>query len=118
MQLHPGPEGAERRRPFLERALVLLDRQPGVPSAEDWHTKALLHRALGQAPAAVAALEMALRQSPQQVGWRYELAGLLHQEGYWKEARQELQIVLGQQPTNAGARRLLDEVERRIAEKL
>jgi O-antigen ligase len=116
-QLYPTPEAAEQRKPFLEKALALLDRQGGLLTAEQYYQRGLILRELGQPTAALAAYRAALFQKPRQVGWRMELARLLIQEKQLREAQRELRTVLAQEPGNGDARKLLELVERRMAER-
>jgi tetratricopeptide (TPR) repeat protein len=106
--LYPGPEQAAERRPFLERALVLLEQRPGPVQAQDLHTRAVLHTSLGQPAEALATYRAALRREPQQADWRYEFAQLLFQQGYVQAARREVCIVLRQQPGRAEALQLFE----------
>jgi O-antigen ligase/tetratricopeptide (TPR) repeat protein len=103
------------RRPFLERALALLDKGPGPLDAGGLRVKALAHDSLGQPGEAVAAYRAALAREPHREGWRYELAELLQREGRWREAQRELVTVLKGQPGHAEARALLTAVERQLA---
>jgi tetratricopeptide (TPR) repeat protein len=116
-QLYPQPEALAQRRPFLEKALALLANRPDLMKAKDLQVKASIHRSLGQPEEALAAYREALAREPQQVGWRYEFAKLLYQQGRLQEARHELLIILGQQAGHAQARELFEAVTREMAEK-
>jgi hypothetical protein len=116
LQLYPESDAAARR-PFLERALAALDRQPGPPEAKDLYLRAQLQVALSNPAAALQAYENALRRSPQEVAWRYEFARFLHSQGQFKEARRELVTLLRQQSDYAPARQLLEEVTGELAER-
>lgn len=114
-QLYPQPEAATQRRPFLEKVLLLLKEQPRPPSAADLRLRALVHGDLGQPAEALTAYESALAREPLQVGWRYEFARLLYQQGRLQDARRELLTVLGQQPGHTQALELLEAVTRDLA---
>ena len=104
--LYPRPEQVAERRPFLERALALLEQRPGPLQAQDLHTKAVIHTSLGQPAEALATYRAALRREPRQADWRCEFAQLLYQQGHVQEAEDEVLIVLRQQPGHAKALQL------------
>jgi tetratricopeptide (TPR) repeat protein len=106
--LYPRPEQAAERRPFLERALLLLKQRPGPLRAQDLHTKAVIHSSLGQPAEALAAYRAALRRKPRQADWRCEFAQLLCQQGHVLEALREALIVLRQKPGHAQALQLFE----------
>jgi O-antigen ligase/tetratricopeptide (TPR) repeat protein len=114
-QLYPGEGLAEEGRPYLEKALVLLQGRPGLPSADDVYTAAVVHRLLDQPAQACQAYQAALERKPNQVRWRLEFAQLLNQEGFLKEAQRELLTVLAQEPGHGEANQLLKVVRQRIA---
>ncbi len=103
-------------RLFRERALALLEGRPGPTSAEELHTRARIHRALGQPAAAVKAYRAALLQEPGRSEWRYELAEVSYEQGGYDDAHQELLTILALDPRNVRARALLDAVARGLAE--
>jgi tetratricopeptide (TPR) repeat protein len=74
-ELYPQP--GEGRRPFLERALALLEKRPPPPAPADLHLKGSIHRALGQPDEAVVAYRAALDRQPLELDWRYDLAEVL-----------------------------------------
>jgi tetratricopeptide (TPR) repeat protein len=113
--LYPQPDEQEKRRPFLEKALAIHGATEEPPSSSSLREKALVYDALGRSGEAIAAYEDALLEEPSEVGWRYELAGILHRHGRFDEARRHLVLVLGQQPGHAAAAKLLDIVAREQA---
>ncbi|HXG09752.1 MAG TPA: O-antigen ligase family protein [Gemmataceae bacterium] len=115
VRLYPDPEDEEKRRPLLERALAAQEQQPARLKARDLHLRGSICAALGQEEEAVTAYREALALEPLQVEWRFELAGLLHQQGRLQEARRELITLLQRQPKNWKARKLLEAVAREIA---
>jgi tetratricopeptide (TPR) repeat protein len=114
VHLYPRPD--EGRRLFQERALAILEGRPGPPSAEELHTRATIHRALGRPAEALKVYRQALLRQPDQIGWRHELAELACAQGRFEEAHQELLTILALQPGNAQARTLLDVAARGLAE--
>jgi O-antigen ligase/tetratricopeptide (TPR) repeat protein len=107
--------GEEAARPLFERTLIVLGARNGTLSAEEFHLKALAHRALGQRQEALAAYRSALEEKPDD-GWRYEFAELLRRQGMLQEARRELSRILANSPGDAPARELYDAVLQEIAE--
>jgi len=114
--LYPKPEAAAQRRPFLERAVTLLDAA-GPLNADQCYLKATLQVALGHGAEALVAYREALALAPGQKEWRYEWAALLYQEGQLQEARKHLLTVLRQQPSHPEARKLYDRVVLELAKK-
>ncbi|HEX8202954.1 MAG TPA: tetratricopeptide repeat protein, partial [Isosphaeraceae bacterium] len=115
--LYPDPRDKAKRRPFLERALVLLGRRPGPVPAAELHLRALVQVALERPEEALSAYRQALALEPLQVEWRFEFARLLHEQGRDQEAYAELRTVLGLRPDHPPALALRDAVARRIAEE-
>lgn len=116
MYLYPQPEAATDRQPFISKAISLYDDQQAMDPAQ-WQTKGVLHVQLGQPAKAIQAYQAALANDPSQIGWRYELARLLYQQGRLNESRHELILIRGQQPNHAAAEALLKEVARDAAER-
>jgi O-antigen ligase len=112
--LYPAPEDGDERRPFLEKALTVLARQPAL-SAEEYEEKARAHTALEQPDAALMAYRAALDRRPEAGDWRLAYARLLFKQGRLQEARREVRTVLDLRPQDAPARELLEEVSRDIA---
>ncbi len=106
LHVYPRREDAARQRPFFEKALALLEDRGGTLQAEEWSLKAGLCARLGKPAEAVDAWHAALALRPLEIGWRYELAGLLHQQHRDEEARRELRLVLDREPGHSAARQL------------
>jgi O-antigen ligase len=115
-QLYPEAD-AEGRLPFYQRALALL-RQPGAAtSAADYHLKAVLHTALGEPDAALAAYDAALARAPQETAWRFEYAEALRRRGRLNEARRQALAILMDHPDDKNGRDLLQAIAGDMAEK-
>jgi tetratricopeptide (TPR) repeat protein len=104
------------RRPFLEKALSLLDRQAEPLKAEDLYLRGQICRQLDRPKEALASCHAAVVQEPRQVAWRYDYAELLVQQGRWNEAREELNALLGLDGNHAQARTLLNQVSQALTE--
>jgi tetratricopeptide (TPR) repeat protein len=113
--LFPGPEGDERRGPFLDRALELLRRQGGAARGEDFLLLARVHAERGEDEEALAAYQAALAREPERLAWRLELAGHLRDRDQLPEAQRELKVILARDPRHAEATALLAAVERALA---
>jgi len=70
----------------------------------------------GDVDSAIDRYRLALRKSYNQVGWHYELAGLLARAGRTEEAMHEARICLRLRPNYAPARRLIEELSTRPVE--
>jgi O-antigen ligase/tetratricopeptide (TPR) repeat protein len=109
-------ESGPVREALLTRALTLLQEQPGGRRAKDLHLEALIQVALDRPAEALEAYRKALTRDPLQVGWRYEFARLLYQQGRLRDSERELSSVLRDQPGNTEARDLLKAVQEGLDE--
>jgi tetratricopeptide (TPR) repeat protein len=116
-RLYPEASAARERRPFLRKAVHLLENRPGFLTAEELHVKAVAYKSLGQPDEARAAYQQLLEREPMQAGWRCELAEVLHAQGQLEDARRQLVVVLSQQPRHAQARELMAIVNHELARK-
>jgi O-antigen ligase len=114
-QLYPTAAEPEKRRPLLDKALRLLQTQPGPLNADELHREATVCAILGRSAEAAAAYEQALDDRPDQFDWRMEYAGLLRDQGRLNESRREISLLLANRPVDARARDLLKSVEHDIA---
>ncbi len=108
----PPPE----RERFLRAALAALANPQRTPTAEGDLLAARVHARLGEVTAAAAAYERAVAARPWSAGWRLELGQFLHRHGRLAEARQQLLLVLTQQPDNHSAQVLYQRLLRDVAE--
>jgi O-antigen ligase len=107
----------ETGRPFLQRALRLLEARAGNLSDAELYGKARAHRALGEPTEALKAYEELLDRNGRQSAWRYEYATLLHEQGRFQDTRRELLAVLTDDPTHGDARELYHTVLRELADR-
>jgi tetratricopeptide (TPR) repeat protein len=114
--LYPRQDEEQGRRPFLERALTLLEAGPSPPPASALHRRATIQRDLRRPSPALESYRQALLQEPDRFEWRYEYAELAYEQGRYDEAHQALLTILALQPSNERARGLLDSVARGLAE--
>jgi tetratricopeptide (TPR) repeat protein len=113
VSLYPRPD--EGRRPFQERARVLLERRPNPLAGGDLHLLATIYAGLGRPADALATYRAALVREPLRLDWRQERAALSFEQCRFEESRQELYAILSLRPDDAQARALLDAVTRKIA---
>jgi tetratricopeptide (TPR) repeat protein len=112
--LFPKPDQYDAgRREYLSRAQQLIAALP-QKTAADWELEARLHIQLGRTDEAALAYRRALGLSPRQTAWRLDYAQLLRRSGSLKEARDELETVLAQDPNNHAARDLRDVLLREL----
>jgi tetratricopeptide (TPR) repeat protein len=116
LHAYPRLQDVARQRPFFEKALALLEGQGGSLVAEEWSVKASLCARLNKPAEAIDAWQAALTMRPLEIGWRYELARLLHRQQRNDEAFREVRLVLDRQPNNAAARELSEVMAREAAE--
>jgi O-antigen ligase/tetratricopeptide (TPR) repeat protein len=116
LQLYPEAASARERRPFLEKAVLLLETR-GNLKPEELHVKARAYKLLDQPPEAIAAYQELLERQPNQADWRFELAEVFNDQGRLEDARRELVVVLAQQPAHGKARELMAIVGHELARK-
>jgi tetratricopeptide (TPR) repeat protein len=120
--LYPDDGAVERRRPFLEKALSLLQENTeelGPQEAQqNLYLKVRIHRALEQPDEAIQAYRDLIAWDRSKISLRIEFAYYLYELRKFKEAREELTVVLALNPNSGGAKALLNEVvDEQIAEK-
>jgi len=101
--------------PFLEKALQLLEAQPTRLTPDALAMKAAIHQRLNQSPKALETYRELVARVPGQAAWRLELARLLYEHGRLQESRQELRVLLDEQPRNQAAKSLFEKVHEQIA---
>ena len=95
-----------KQRPYLQKAVVLLDERRAPLTAANWVLKADVYLRLDRPSDAIDAYRRALAIDALEVNWRFGLAKLLHLQGHNAEALRELRLVLDREPSYAGAREL------------
>jgi tetratricopeptide (TPR) repeat protein len=110
LYLYPDFGSVQRRRPFLEKALRLLESQEGGTGARDSLVKARIYKALDQPDRAIVSYREFLNRDASQMRVRYEFACYLHEMRKLEESQRELMVILAQEPKNGVAKSLLDTV--------
>ncbi len=113
-RLYPRPDPG--RRPFLTRALGLLEASPQPLEPDLRYLQATLYREIGQPAEALTALGQAVKANPLELRWRREHAELALAEGQPEAARDDLRVILGLQPEDVAASKLLERVNKKLAE--
>jgi O-antigen ligase len=111
------PQGENAQRPFLRRAVELLQERRGDATDESLLLEARALVLLNRTEEALPAFERLAARSPRSIDWRYEFAQVLHAQGRLDEARRELRALLQQQPEHRGGKELYQEVLRRQSER-
>ena len=101
------------RQAYLEAARDQLTAR-ATKSAAEWELEARLVARLGRLDRAAAAYRRALGLAPRQVAWRVAYAEVLRRSGFPKDARQELETLVAQDPNNRPARDQLEVVRREL----
>jgi O-antigen ligase/Tfp pilus assembly protein PilF len=104
---------AEQKR-YLTAAVALLTGRLGELGGEELVFKARLHGRLEDVSAACASYELALSRQPH-TGRRLEFCEFLCQRGLYQRARQELALLLAQDPRHPQALALQQEVYLKLA---
>ncbi len=104
----------ERRRPFLLRALQLVE-SAGSQDVAMLRLKGRIQLSLARHAAALETLNDLLWMAPNDAPLRLEVADLLRREGKLHDARRQLAIVVQQDPGNTEAARLLEAIVHEMA---
>jgi tetratricopeptide (TPR) repeat protein len=113
--LHPEMKEVEQRKPYMERALQLLEKNPDVLSPENQYVYGMALWGVDRREQGLQNLLIAVRARPLQTDWRLSLGRLYFELEKYSDAREQLQMALRQQPGNAIAELLLkklDELQR------
>jgi hypothetical protein len=100
------PKSADKRQPFLEKAVELMEGQPAEKfTAEALHARAAALASLDRVDEALVAYRELLAVQHVHAGWHCEFARLLfevgskrHARAYLEEAGREVSMVLRQAP--------------------
>lgn len=111
LRIFSQPEQAEKRQPYLQRALDLLRRKSDEDTtADDWRLQALILQELKQPAQAEECFLKALFRAPRQHEWRLELARLYLEQEQFAKAQAAVETVVAHQPNHAQARDLLKQL--------
>jgi tetratricopeptide (TPR) repeat protein len=114
---YPNQDETEQRRPYLERALHILNDRGTKLDATGLHLQGEINAMLSKPAEALLCYGRALKMDPRQGQWRLEYAQLLRQQGRLEEAKQELQRLLTYGPQNQVVRDLLRQVVEELSKK-
>ena len=101
--------GDPARRPYLQKALQLLDAMPTLNGPEHFAKAQILDES-GKRAEALKSYAAALDAEPLQTNWRMPYGRLLYEDDQLAEAQRQFQRVVQQQPNNKEAAMLLERV--------
>lgn len=113
--LYPGATQSLERRPFMDEAIRILEKQDDLLAPEHQYTYGLAKWGNNLREQAAQHLVVAVRAKPTKIDWRMDLARLYFELEKFAEAREQLNIILLRQENNAEANLLLkklDELQR------
>jgi tetratricopeptide (TPR) repeat protein len=110
--LYPKITQTAQRRPFLEKALSLLEESPQVLEPESQYYYGLALWGVSKREQALRHILDALRQDPRHYRWRIDLARLQFELQQFDDAREQLDMVLQTDPNEPEAKQLLETLNR------
>lgn len=110
--LYPGDKQSLERKPYLEKAIEILEKRQDLSSPENQYDYGLAMWGVEKKEQAVQHLKVAVLARPDQAEWRLDLARLYFELEKYADAREHLQLVLRAQPTNLEAISLLDKLDK------
>jgi tetratricopeptide (TPR) repeat protein len=113
--LEARPEAAASARPFLEKAVRLLDARTGSLDRDELYARARARRSLGRFAEACRDYEAVVERAPDRPDWRFEFAQMLYDAGQLQEARRQLAVLVRRDSTDVAAQDLYRQVELEIA---
>lgn len=110
--LYPSEKHILERKPFLEKAIDILEKRPDLTSPENQYDYGLAMWGIDKKEQAVQHLNVAVLARPNQTDWRLDLGRLHFELEKYADAREHLQLVLRAQPNNPEAISLLEKLDR------
>jgi O-antigen ligase/tetratricopeptide (TPR) repeat protein len=108
--LYPGVVQINERRPYLEKAIAMLDRDPNGLEPEKQHLYGLALWGLNKREQAVQHIRESINKDPGKSAWRLDLARLYFELQRLADAREQLAIVLREMPGNVEAHGLQEKL--------
>lgn len=109
--LHPEAKEVEARKPYMERAIELLEKREDVLSPENQFIYGMALWGVDKREQGLQNLLIAVRARPLQTEWRLNLGRLYFELEKYADAREQLQMVLRQQQGNKIAELLLQKLD-------
>jgi tetratricopeptide (TPR) repeat protein len=110
--LYPSDKQIDERKPFMEKAVAILEKRKDVLSPENQFTFGLAQWGINQREQALQYLQSSTRARPDKWPWRLDLARLLFELEKYADAREQAEIVLRAQPHNREATELLNKLDK------
>ncbi len=109
--LFPGVNQVEERKPYMVKAIGILEKRKDVLSPENQFTYGLALWGVDQREQGLQYLLTATRAQPGKAIWRLDLARLYLELEKYADAREQAEIVLRAQPNNLEAISLLSKLD-------
>lgn len=110
--LYPTTKEVEQRKPFMEKAIAILEKRKDVLSPENQYTYGLALWGVDRREQGLEHLISSTRAQPGRVVWRMDLARLYFELEKYADAREQLGLVLRAQPNNVEAAELLNKLDK------
>lgn len=110
--LYPSDKQLLERKPYLEKAIEILEKRQDLSSPENQYDYGLAMWGVEKKEQAVQHLNVAVLARPNQAEWRLDLGRLYFELEKYADAREHLQLVLRAQPNNLEAISLLDKLDK------
>lgn len=110
--LYPGDKQSLERKPYLEKAIEILEKRQDLSSPENQYDYGLAMWGVEKKEQAIQHLNVAVLAQPDQVQWRLDLARLYFELEKYADTREHLQLVLRAQPNNQEAISLLVKLDK------
>ena len=110
--LFPGVNQTLDRKPYMERAIEILEKRKDLTSPENQYDYGLAMWGVDKREQALQHLNAAVLAEPDKSDWRLDLGRLYFELEKYADAREHLQLVLRVQPGNIEAINLLDKLDK------
>lgn len=109
--LYPGQGEARERKPYMEKAISILEKKHDILSSENQFTYGLALWGVDQREQGLPYLVTAIRAQPGKITWRLDLARLYFELEKYSDAREQAEMILRAQPGNLEATELLNKLD-------
>lgn len=110
--LFPGVNQTLDRKPYMERAIEILEKRKDLTSPENQYDYGLAMWGVDKREQALQHLHAAVMAEPDKSDWRLDLGRLYFELEKYADAREHLQLVLRVQPNNIEAITLLGKLDK------
>jgi tetratricopeptide (TPR) repeat protein len=110
--LYPGVNQTVERKPFMEKAIEILEKRQDLTSPENQYDYGLAMWGVDKREQALLHLSKAVQAQPDNAIWRLDLGRLYYELEKYADAREHLQLVLRVLPDNIEAVTLLAKLDK------